>query len=56
MSWKSSKQTIITHSTMEAEFVALDKYAQEAEYIRQFLEDIPRWPKPVTAIGMHCDS
>ena len=56
VSWKSSKQTVITHSTMEAEFVALDKCAQEAEYLRQFLEDIPRWPKPVTAIGLHCDS
>ena len=41
---------------MEAEFVALDKCAQEAEYLRQFLEDIPRWPNPVTAIGLHCDS
>ena len=56
VSWKSSKQTVITHSTMEAKFVALDKCAQEAEYLRQFLEDIPRWPKPVTAIGLHCDS
>ena len=56
VSWKSSKQTVITHSTMEAEFVALDKCSREAEYLRQFLEDIPRWPKPVTAIGLHCDS
>ena len=56
VSWKSSKQTVITHSTMEAEFVALDKCAEEAEYLRQFLEDIPRWPKPVIAIGLHCDS
>ena len=56
VSWKSSKQTVITHSTMEAEFVALDKCAEEAEYLRQFLEDIPRWPRPVTAIGIHCDS
>ena len=56
ISWKSSKQTVITHSIMEAEFVALDKCAQEAEYLRQFLEDIPRWTKPVTAIGIHCDS
>ena len=55
VSWKSSKQTVITHSTvMEAEFVALDKCTEEAEYLRQFLEDILRWPKPVTAIGIHC--
>ena len=35
---------------MEVEFVALDKCAEQAEYLRQFLEDIPRWPKHVTAI------
>ena len=56
VSWKSSKQTVITHSTMEVEFVALDQCAQEAEYLHQFLEDIPRWPKPVTAIGLHYDN
>ncbi|XP_074374157.1 secreted RxLR effector protein 161-like [Apium graveolens] len=41
VSWKSSKQRVITHSTMEAEFVELDKCAEKAEYLRQFLEDIP---------------
>ena len=56
VSWKSSKQTVITRSTMESEFVALDKCGEEAEWLRQFIEDIPRWTKPVSAIGIHCDS
>ncbi|CAL2246291.1 unnamed protein product [Prunus armeniaca] len=56
VSWKSSKQTCIARSTMESEFVALDKAAEEAEWLRNFLEDIPMWPKPVTAIFIHCDS
>ncbi|KAJ9546855.1 hypothetical protein OSB04_019398 [Centaurea solstitialis] len=56
ISWKSSKQTVNTRSTMEAEFVALDKAAEEAEWLKSFLEGIPLWPKPVTAIGIHCDS
>lgn len=41
---------------MEAEFVALDKAAEEAEWLKSFLEGIPLWPQPVTAIGIHCDS
>ncbi|XP_071739348.1 secreted RxLR effector protein 161-like [Rutidosis leptorrhynchoides] len=56
ISWKSSKQTIIARSTMESEFVALDKAGEEAEWLRQFVEDITRWPKPVSAISIHCDS
>ncbi|XP_051127819.1 secreted RxLR effector protein 161-like [Andrographis paniculata] len=41
ISWKSSKQTIIAKSTMESEFIALDKAGEEAEWNRHFLEDIP---------------
>ena len=47
VSWKSSKQTCIARSTMESEFIALDKAGEEAEWLRNFLEDIPIWPKPV---------
>ena len=56
VSWKSSKQTCIARSTMESEFIALDKAGEEAEWLRHFLEDIPNWPKPVPAICIHCDS
>ena len=56
MSWKSSKQTCIARSTMESEFIALDKAGEEAEWLRNFLEDIPNWPKPVLVVRIHCDS
>lgn len=56
VSWKSSKQTCIARSTMESEFIALDKASEEAEWLRQFVEDIPRWSRPVSAICIHCDS
>ncbi|GJS53282.1 zinc finger, CCHC-type containing protein [Tanacetum coccineum] len=56
ISWKSSKQTVIAKSMMESEFITLDKCREEAEWLRQFVEDIPRWPKLVTAISIHCDS
>ncbi|KAM2738979.1 hypothetical protein EV2_033140 [Malus domestica] len=56
ISWKSSKQKCIAQSTMESEFIALDLAGEEAEWLKIFLEDIPMWPKPVTAICIHCDS
>ncbi|XP_073154047.1 uncharacterized protein [Henckelia pumila] len=56
VSWKSSKQTCIARSTMESEFIALDKAGEEAKWLRNFLEDIPCWMKPVPAIMIHCDS
>ncbi|RVX22336.1 Retrovirus-related Pol polyprotein from transposon TNT 1-94 [Vitis vinifera] len=56
VSWKSSKQMVIARSTMESEFIALDKCGEEAEWLRHFLEDIPRWSKPVPPICIHCDS
>ncbi|KAJ9538732.1 hypothetical protein OSB04_031465 [Centaurea solstitialis] len=55
ISWKSFKQTIIAKSTVELEFIALDKCGKETKWLRQFLEDIPKWPKPVTTICIHCD-
>ncbi|PHT93209.1 hypothetical protein T459_01091 [Capsicum annuum] len=32
---------------MESEFIALDKAGEEAEWLQNFLEDIPYWTKPV---------
>ena len=40
--WKSLKQIVIAKSTMESEFIVLDKCGKEAEWIRHFLEDVPR--------------
>nr|GEW50712.1 retrotransposon protein, putative, Ty1-copia subclass [Tanacetum cinerariifolium] len=41
ISWKSSKQTVIAKSAMESGFIALDKCGEEAEWLRQFVEDMP---------------
>ncbi|KAG8481186.1 hypothetical protein CXB51_026024 [Gossypium anomalum] len=56
VSWKSSRQMFLTRSKMESEFVALDKSGEEAKWLRNFLVDIPEWPKPMPTICIYCDS
>ena len=41
---------------MESEFITLDKAGEEAEWLRNFLEDILFWPKHVGHICIYCDS
>ena len=41
---------------MEYEFIALDKAREEAEWLRNFLEDISNRFKLVPAICIHSDS
>lgn len=56
ISWASKKQTCITNSTMESEFVALAAAGKEAEWLRNLIYEIPLWPKPISPICIHCDS
>lgn len=41
ISWRSYKQTYIERYSIESEFIALDKVAAEAYWLRGFLEGIP---------------
>nr|GFD09190.1 zinc finger, CCHC-type [Tanacetum cinerariifolium] len=54
--WGSMKQTCITHSTMEAEFLALAAAGKKAKWLRNMLLDIELWPQPMSAVSLHCDS
>ncbi|GKB37637.1 zinc finger, CCHC-type containing protein, partial [Tanacetum coccineum] len=56
ISWASKKQTCITSSTMESEFVALAAAGKEAKWLRNLIHEIPIWPKPIAPIFIHCDS
>ena len=44
ISWASKKQTCISHSTVELEFIALVAASKEAEWLRNMLLDIELWP------------
>jgi hypothetical protein len=41
---------------MESELVALGAAGKEAEWLRNFLIDLPIWPSPMPPISLHCDS
>uniref|UniRef100_A0A2N9GVD6 CCHC-type domain-containing protein n=1 Tax=Fagus sylvatica TaxID=28930 RepID=A0A2N9GVD6_FAGSY len=56
ISWASKKQSCISHSTMESEFIALASAGKEAEWLRNMLYDIELWPQPMSAISIYCDS
>jgi hypothetical protein len=56
VSWKSCKQTILKKSTMEEELTTLDTARAEAEWLRDFLLDLPVVEKPIPAISMNCDN
>nr|GEX21004.1 zinc finger, CCHC-type [Tanacetum cinerariifolium] len=52
ISWASKKQTCITSSTMESEFVALAAAGKEAEWLRNLIHEISILPKPIAPISI----
>nr|GEU38517.1 zinc finger, CCHC-type [Tanacetum cinerariifolium] len=54
--WASKKQTCITGSKIESEFVALAAAGKEVEWLENLLCEIPLWSKPITPISIRCDS
>nr|GEW36853.1 retrotransposon ribonuclease H [Tanacetum cinerariifolium] len=56
VSWASKKQTCISHSTMETEFIALAAAGKEVRWMRDLLPDIQLWPGLMPSIPMYCDS
>ena len=56
ITWRSVRQSIIARSTMESEFVALEMTGSEAEWLKNFLANIPLGMKPTPSVSVHCDS
>ncbi|GKE08765.1 zinc finger, CCHC-type containing protein [Tanacetum coccineum] len=56
ISWAFKKQTCITGSTIESEFVALAAACKEAELLKNLLFEIPLWSKPIAPISIRYDS
>ncbi|KAI3708868.1 hypothetical protein L2E82_38397 [Cichorium intybus] len=56
VSWKSSKQEVIAQSTTESEYVAASEAAQEAVWMRKFIEDLGVVPSIRDPIELFCDN
>jgi hypothetical protein len=56
VSWRSCKQTILTRSTIEVELTTLDTTTVEADWVREFLMELPILEKSLPAILMNCDN
>ncbi|GJU35294.1 zinc finger, CCHC-type containing protein [Tanacetum coccineum] len=54
--WATKKQTCITGSTMESEFVALAAAGKKAEWLKNLILEISLWSKPIASISIRCDS
>nr|GEY55718.1 zinc finger, CCHC-type [Tanacetum cinerariifolium] len=52
----SKKQTCISGSTIESEFMALAAAGKEVEWLKNLLFEIPLWSKPIPPISIQCDS
>nr|GEV50083.1 zinc finger, CCHC-type [Tanacetum cinerariifolium] len=55
ISWAFKKQTCITGSTMESEFMALAAPSKEAKWLRNLILEILLWSKPIPPISICCD-
>ncbi|GKE21556.1 hypothetical protein Tco_1433068 [Tanacetum coccineum] len=56
ISWASKKQSCITSSTIEYEFVALASPGKEVEWLKNLILKISLWSKRMTLISIHYDS
>ncbi|GJY27434.1 zinc finger, CCHC-type containing protein [Tanacetum coccineum] len=56
ISWASKKQTCITSSKMESEFMALAIAGKKAEWLRNLILKILLWSKPIAPISIRYDS
>ena len=56
VSWKSSKQSTVADSTMEAEYIALADAAKEAVWVKKFVTELGVVPMIVDPIDIYCDN
>ena len=56
VSWKSSKQDVVALSTTESEYVAASLAAQEAAWMKKFIDDLGVVPSIQDPLEIFCDN
>ncbi|CAH9095404.1 unnamed protein product [Cuscuta europaea] len=56
VAWKSTKQTVLSRSTFEAELCALDTTGIMAEWFMGLISELPIFSNQIPPICLHCDS
>ena len=56
VSWKSSKEDTVAHSTMEAEYIATADAGIESVWIKQFITDLGVVPRMSSPLDLYCDN
>lgn len=56
VSWKSTKQTLISRSTMKDEFITLDLTSKEVEWLRCLIANTPIFLTANHVVPLHYDS
>ena len=47
---------MLTKSSRDSEFIALELASSESEWLKNFLADIPLGSKPISSVSIHCDN
>jgi hypothetical protein len=56
VSWKSSKQSTVADSTMEAEYIAASEASKEGYWIKKFVTELGVVPTALDPVEIYCDN
>jgi hypothetical protein len=56
VSWRSCKQSVIAHSTTEAEYMAISEASREGVWIRNFIDELGVVPSALDPLEILCDN
>ena len=56
MSWRSGKQPIVAHSTMESEYIAASEAVNEDVWLRKYVIELRVFPSMQDPMNLYCDN